>query len=157
RIAADRAALAEPVLDRGHDRLGLGGAPVRHEPARALRQPQAHEQDDEAEERADEEGDPPAEVRAKMRGIEKYDGPGRADRRADPEAAVDDEVGPAANARRDQFLDGRVDGRVLATDAGTGQEPEQAVAPDAPRECGRGGRHEIEGERDEEQLLAPEP
>ena len=41
----------------------------------------------------------------------------RAERRADPEAAVDDEVGPAAHARRDQFLDGRVDRGVFAADA----------------------------------------
>ena len=34
-----------------------------------------------------------------------------------PERGVDDQVHVAADARRDQFVDGRVDGRIFAADA----------------------------------------
>ena len=81
----------------------------------------------------------------------------RAERRADPERAVDHEVGPAAHARRDQLLDGGIDRRVFAADARAGDEAEEQEAPQIPRERGRGGRQQVDGERDEEQLLAPEP
>src|SRR5688500_18041561 len=121
------------LLDAGDDRLGLLFAAMGHEPARTFRDPHAHEEDDEAEDGADEEGHAPAKVRAEIGRVEQHDGSGGADRRADPETAVDDEIGPAANAGRDQFLDGGVDGRVLAADAGAGQEAEAAEAPHAPR------------------------
>ena len=49
----------------------------------------------------------------------------RAARRADPEAAVDGKIDASAQARRDQFLDRRIDGRIFAADAGTGEEAEQ--------------------------------
>ena len=94
---------------------------------------------------------------SEMHRIEQDHRAGGANRRADPEAAVDDEVGPAAHARRDQLLDRRVDRRVLAADAGAGEETEETVAPEVPGQGGRGGRDEIERERDEEELLAPEP
>ena len=91
------------------------------------------------------------------RGVEQHDGAGRTERGTDPEAAVDDEVGPAAHARRDQLLDGGVDGRVLAADAGAGEEAEQREAPQVPGERRRRRRDQVDGERDEEQLLAAEP
>src|SRR6185312_11042022 len=101
----------------------------------------------------DEEGDAPARVGREHGGIEEHDGTGCADGRADPEAAVDDEVGPAPHARRDELLDGRVDGRVFAPDPGPGQESEKAEAPQVPGEGGGGGGRQIDGERDEEELL----
>ena len=42
--------------------------------------------------------------------------------RAEPVAAVDDQVDAAAHARRDQLVDRRVDRRVLAADAHAGEE-----------------------------------
>jgi hypothetical protein len=41
---------------------------------------------------------PPAVFRIDHRRIEQHDGAERAERRADPEAAVDDEIAPAAHA-----------------------------------------------------------
>ena len=99
----------------------------------------------------------PAQVGRQQRGIEQHDRARRADRGADPEAAVDDEVGPAAIARRHEFLDGRVDGGVFAADAGAGEEAKQREAPQVPGQRGRRGGDEIDRERDEEQPLAPEP
>ena len=49
-------------------------------------------------------------------------------RRADPEAAVDDEIGPAAHPRRDQLLDGGIDRGIFAADAGAGDEAKQREA-----------------------------
>ena len=67
------------------------------------------------------------------------------------------EIGPAAIARRHQFLDRRIDRGVFAADSGAGQKAKQRVARDAPRQRRRGGRREIERQRDEEQFLAPDP
>ena len=78
-------------------------------------------------------------------------------RRADPETAVDHEIGPAAIARRHQFLDGRIDRGVFAADAGAGEETKQRVARDIPGQRRRRRRGEIERKRDEEQFLAPDP
>ena len=62
-----------------------------------------------------------------------------------------------APSRRDQFLDRRVDGRVLAADARTGKKAKEEEAPEVPREGGEGGCHQIDTERDVEQLLAAQP
>ena len=111
----------------------------------------------ERQQRADQERGAPAVLRIDHGGIEQHDGAERAERSADPERAVDDEIGPAAHARRDQFLDGRVDRRVFAADPRPGDEAENQEAPEIPRERGRGGGQQIDGQRDEEQFLAPEP
>ena len=128
-----------------------------HQPARAFRNPHPHHEHDEAEAGAGEIGEPPAEIGADQRRIEQHDGADRAERGPDPEAAVDDEIGPAAIARRHQFLDRRIDRGVFAADPRAGEEPEQRVASDTPRQRGCGGRREIDRERDEEQFLAPDP
>ena len=144
-------------LDIGDDRMGLVRAAVDHQPARAFRNPHPHHEHDEAEAGAGQIGQPPADVGIDHGGIEQHDRAYRADRRADPETAVDHQVGPAAIARRHQFLNGRIDRGIFAADPGAGQEAEQRVARDIPgqrRGCGGG---EIDRERDEEQLLAPHP
>ena len=144
------------LLDAGRDRLRLPRPAMRHQPAWAFRNPQPHDQDHEAERSADEERDAPSQVGREDRGIEQHDRTGGPERRAHPEAAVDDEVGPAAHARRDELLDRGVDGRVLAADAGPGEEAEQAIAPEIPGEGGGGARREIYGKGDEEELLSSE-
>ena len=90
-------------------------------------------------------------------GIEQHDGGDRAHRRANPETAVDHEIGPAAIARRHQFLDRRIDRGIFAADAGAGQEAKQRITCHAPGQRRRRGRREIERQRDEEQFLAPDP
>ena len=63
--------LAHLGLDRVDDPLGLLLLAVDEQPARALRHVPAHEQDGEAEDRAEAEGEPPAEVRGEDRGVEQ--------------------------------------------------------------------------------------
>ena len=60
--------------------------------------------------------------------VEQHQRAERAHRRADPEAAVDGEIGPAAHARRDQLLDGRIDRGVFAADAGAGDKAKEREA-----------------------------
>ena len=137
--------------------MRLLGPAVDHQPARAFRDPHPHHEHHEAKAGAGEIGQPPAEIGTDQRGIEQHDGADGADRRADPEAAVDHQIGPAAIARRHQFLDRRIDRGVFAADAGAGEKPEQRVARDTPRQRGGRGRGEINRKRDEEQFLAPDP
>src|SRR5262245_38939817 len=151
------AACAQPRLDVVHRRLRLLDAAVRHQPAGGFRQPQAHEENHAAERGADEKRQSPAQIRRQQGGIEQHDRARRAQRGAEPEAAVDHEVGPAAVARRHQLLDRRVDGGVFAADAGAGEKAEQREAPEIPRQRGRRGGDEIDRERDEEQPLATQP
>src|SRR6185437_14612715 len=123
---------------------------------RALGQEAAQVEDEQAEDRTAAEGDAPAPVGPEQVGIEQRYGDQRAQRRAEPEAAVDRKVGAAAQARGDQFLDRRVYGRVLAADTGAGQEAEEQEALEVPRQRRRRGGDEIDAERDVEQLLAAE-
>src|SRR5690349_17369370 len=129
---------AEGRLEVLHDRFCLLRSTVCDHPAGAFGDPKAHEEDHDAQNGPDEEGDAPTDVAPEHRWIEQHDRAGRPERSADPEAAVDDKVRPAAHPARDQLLDGRVDGRVLAADAGTSQEAEEYKAPHVPREGGGG-------------------
>ncbi len=157
RVGNDVPLGAQPRLDAGNDPFRLIRAAMRHQPARAFRQPHPHEEHDQRQHRADQERGAPAVLRIDHRRIEQHDGAERAERRAHPERAVDDQIGPAAHARRHQFLDGRIDRRVFAADARAGDEAEEEEAPQIPRERRRGGRQQVDGKRDEEQLLAPKP
>jgi hypothetical protein len=112
---------------------------VDEEPARALRNLAADDQDGEPEDRAHREGDPPAHVGREQRGVEQEDRADRADRRPDPVAAVDREVDPAAVPRGDQLIDRRVDRRVLAADARSGEEAADEEVPGLVREGGGDG------------------
>ena len=150
-IVPDRRAL-DPV----DDGMGLVGMAMDHQPARTLRDPHSHQQHDEADGRANEIGHAPAEIGLDHGGIEQDDGSDGAHRSPDPEAAIDDEIGPAAIARRHQLLDGRVDRGVFAADAGAGEETKQRVARNVPGQSGRGGCRQIDCQRDEEQFLAPD-
>ena len=57
-------------------------------------------------------------------GCKQHTGTERPHCRADPEAPIDDEVDASAIACRDQFLDRRVDRRVLPADSGAGEKTE---------------------------------
>ena len=59
--------------------------------------------------------------------------------------------------RRDQLVDGGVDGRVLAADAEAGEEAEEEEPPGGEGERGHRGRGQIDREGDQEELLAAEP
>ncbi len=73
----------------------------------------------------------------KMLGVEQEHRQHGAERRAQPVRAVDGQVDHAAASRRDQLVDRRVDGRVLAADAGAGEEPADEEDQRRERECGR--------------------
>jgi hypothetical protein len=93
---------------------------VDEHPAGALGDVAPHQQDAEAEDRAKAEGQPPAQVGGEQVLVQQQQRQGGPERRPEPERAVDDQVDPAAEAGRDELVDGRVDGRVLAADAGPG-------------------------------------
>jgi hypothetical protein len=78
---------------------------MRHQPTRRFGDPHPQQENDEAERRTDEKGDAPSQIRRQQGGIEQNDRGHRTHCGADPEAAVDDEVGPAAVARGNQLLD----------------------------------------------------
>ena len=119
-------------------------------------QPQAHQQDQQAQRGTEAEAQPPAEVAAGHAGIEQQHRGHRAQRGADPEGAVDRQVDPAAKARRGEFLDGRVDRRVLAADARAGEETEQQEAGRVPGQRRRRRGADVDRESDEEQPPAAE-
>ncbi len=144
------------LLDVADDPLRLLVAAVDEQPARALRHVAADEQDHEAEHDADAEREPPAEVGREHVRVEEEQRGKRAERGAEPVAAVDDQVDAAAHARRDQLVDRRVDRRILAADPRAREEARHEQVPGREREGGRRGRDEIDAERDQEQLLAAE-
>jgi len=150
------ALLAHLALDLADDSLGLLGATVDEEPARALRHVAAHDQDPDAERRPDPKGEAPAEVRGEEGGVEQEDRSEGAGGRAEPVAAVDHQVHPAADPGRNQLVDRRVDRRVLAADPRAGEEARRVEVPGGEGEGGGHGGDDVEGKRDQEQLLAPE-
>jgi hypothetical protein len=77
-------------------------------------------------------------------------------RGADPVAAVDDQVDPAAHPGRDQLVDRGVDRRVLAADPGAGEEAGGVEVPGGEGEGGRHGGRDVDGQRHQEELLAAE-
>ena len=55
-------------------------------------------------------------------------GPPRPTRRAEPERGIDDQVNPASYAGRNQFVDSRIDGRVLSPDTRPGKCAKYRIA-----------------------------
>ena len=99
---------------------------MQHQPARAFRNVAAQQDDAEPEGGADAERDPPAEIGRQPARAQKGDGAKRAQGGAEPKAAVDRKVGAPTKPRWHQLLDRRVDRRVLAADAGAGQQAKAA-------------------------------
>ena len=58
--------------------------------------------------------------------------------------------------RRDQLVDRGVDRRVLAADAGAGDEPEEQQRPVVPGQAAEPAADEVDGQGDDEELLAAE-
>src|SRR5437588_640314 len=146
----------ELSFDAGYGALGLITAAMRNQPTRRFRQPQAHEPDHQPEQSADEERQAPSQVYGKESGIEQHERSGRTQSRADPEAAVDDQIGPAAVARRHQLLNGGINGGVFAADPRSGKETKDGKAQQIPRQGSGRRRKKVERKRNEEQFLAPE-
>ena len=113
--------LADLLLDLGHHLVGLVLAAVRDQPARALGQHPAHDDDEDGQHRAQQERQPPAHVGGEV--VEEDVGDQRAQDRAGPVAAVDPDVDPAPVLRGHHLIDRGVDRRVLPADAHPGHEP----------------------------------
>ena len=79
-----------------HRLLRLFVLAMRHQPARALRYETAEQQNAEAEHGSDTEAETPADIRREQALIEQKRDRERAAGRAQPEAAVDDEVDTSA-------------------------------------------------------------
>ena len=90
------------------------------------------------------------------RGVEEDDRGEGAAGGAEPVAAVDHQVDAAAHPGRDQLVDRRVDRRVLAADRRAGEEAGEEEVPGGEGEGGRHGGGDVDGEREQEELLAPE-
>ncbi len=127
------------LLDVAHDRLGLLLAAVDEEPPRALRHVAAHQEDPMARIPAEPEGQAPAEGGVEDGRVQQRDRQQRPTGGADPEGAIDGHVDAAAIGRRDELVDGGVDGGVLTADAGAGEEPRGEV-PERVRRERRGAR-----------------
>ena len=115
----------------------------------------ADEQDAESDDGAGREREPPAEIALEHGGVEQEQRRETADGGTHPIAPVDRQVHLPPVACWDQLIDGRVDGRVLAADAGAGEEAEQEEHPRLGRERGGHRGQQVEAEREHEQLFAP--
>ena len=153
RCGQDRVLLPNRRLDVCNHLLGFLRAPMSEQPAWALGDEAPDHDDAEGEDRPDEEAEPPADrlVQAVEQRV-REEGPGRG---ADPPAPVDRERDPAPDAGGNQLVECRVDRRVLAPDAGAGEEPEADEAPVVPGQSRGDGEYEIDAERDREQDLPP--
>jgi hypothetical protein len=144
-------------LDRGNLGLGAVGMAVGQQPARALRHVPPDQHDRDADRRAERERDAPAELGPEDARIEEREAQDGAERRAEPEAAVDREVDATAHARRDQLVDRGVDRPVLAADAEAGHKAERGEGPEIDRERAHRRAGEVDRHRHEEDALASEP
>src|SRR5258706_5629096 len=89
-----------------------------------------------------------------MRRVEHNKRCARAERRTQPECAVDHESNPSPVARRNQLVDGRVDRRILAADAAAGDEAEYTETRQVPRERAQRYACEIDTQCDKGKHLA---
>ena len=143
------------ALDVPRDLLGLLLAAVDEQPARALRDVAADDQDRQSEDEAEPEADAPLQQRRED--VQRGDRQQRAGGGSGPVGAVDQDVDPAAVVGRDQLVDRRVDRAVLAADAHPGDEAAGEEEQRRPGERRRNRRREVDAERDHEQPLAAEP
>jgi len=150
-------AVAKVFFDEVDDCCAFLRTVVRHQPARALGYPQTHEIDDGREHGAYKEREAPSRVAGEKRFIKNDDRADCPDGGADPEAAVNCKIGPAAIPCRNEFLDRRVDGGILAADPGAGHEPKHREAGQIPGERGCGSERQIDRQRHEEESSSAQP
>jgi len=93
----------------------------------------------EAERGTDEKGEPPADIGIEAGWVQNEYRRRRSKRAADPKRAVDGKIGPATIARRDHFLNRRIDRTVFAAYSSAGQHAEQTKTFQIPGKS-RSGR-----------------
>ena len=141
-------------LDVANDLFSFVVVAVDDEPAWALGDEAAEEQDADAEDDADSEGEALGDVLIDDVVVEENDSDASPKRGSEPVGGVDDEVDASPEARWDEFVDGGVDGGVLAADTETGDEAELGVAEEVPGEGGGDGRERVNEQGDGKELLA---
>src|SRR3984893_13014823 len=112
---------------------------VNDEPAWAFWDPRPQKKNNEAERGTDEKSEPPADVGIEVGRVQNEYRCCRSQRAADPERAVDGKIDPSAIARRDHFLNRRIDCTVFAAYSCAGQHAEQTKAFQIPGKS-RSGR-----------------
>ena len=98
---------------------------VNDEPAWAFWDPRPEKKNKEAERGTNEKSEPPADVGIEAGRVQNEYRCCRSQRAANPERAVDGKIGPSAIARRDHFLNRRIDRTVFAAYSSAGQNTEQ--------------------------------
>ncbi len=130
---------------------------MSYQPTGAFRHEAAQQENAQAQYAADGEPEAPAPVDRHDGRVEKHQGGAGACDRTEPKAAIDHEIDAAAIVCRYEFVDGRIDGGILAADPDTRDRPECRKAPEIPR-CG-GEQHagQIDDQRDIEHEPPAEP
>ena len=142
------------LLDAFDGLLGLIFLAVGHEPARALGDKAAYENDDDAKSGSHEKGQPPAEIGRNQVCVEQEDGGCRPASCAQPVGGVDEEIDLAPDARGYKLVYGRINGRVFAADTHAGNAAEDRVAPEVPAERAACRGYEIDEQGNGEEFLA---
>ncbi len=145
---------ADLLLDAGDDLLGLVELAVGDHPPRALRDVPPQVDDAQTEDRAEEEGDPPADALSDDLRVEQPVAGEGTDTGTEPVRPVDGQVDPAAVLAGDELVDRRVDRRVLTTDARAGDEAQHEEDPHVRGEGRQTRGDEVDRQGHREELLA---
>ena len=145
------------AFDGVEDAASFLFAALRDQPARAFRHVAPYQQYGDGQHCAESEADAPAPHRPEHARVEQYQTEPGTERCTDPETSVDREVDTPPQPRRNEFVDGRVDGRVFAADAQSGDEAAEREEGEVVRERRRQRADRVDHQRDEKQLLAAEP
>src|SRR6266496_4486421 len=140
-------------LDFANNFLRLGISSVDHKPARAFWNPAAKENHNETQPGANRERAAPSQPDWQSARIKQYKRRGRAECGANPVRAVNYQIHPAADTRRNQLVDGRIDRRIFSTDARAGQCTKNSIAREVPGKRRQRRADKINGDRYEEQFL----
>src|SRR5206468_9109563 len=100
------------------------------------RNPSAKENYDQSKRRADSKRATPSQPDRQPTRIKQHNRRPGTERCPEPVGTIDHQIDAAADTRRNQFVDRRIDRRVFATDARACQCPKKSVARETPGESG---------------------
>src|SRR5690606_2523139 len=101
-------------LDTGHDVFSRLDAPMGQQPARALGHVPPYQSNGNGQHGTQNKTQPPPPLHRYKRLVQNQQTEPRTQRRAEPEASIDGQADAASYARRHEFVDGGINGRVLA-------------------------------------------
>src|SRR5438552_18013248 len=102
------------------------------QPSRTLRNEPSHVEDAKTEQRTHRKAASPSDSIRQNPRVEYHDRRGGSGRGPQPKAAIDGKVDTAAKARRDQFIDCRVNRRIFTPNSCTSDEAEDCQARSVP-------------------------